>query len=228
MWGFTVLAGISSEVLDLLDTDWSSGDSIEWFIDFFNLDSEFNFPSFYSAFLLLLSSALLWAIAACKRFHDHRYARHWQLLAYIFLYLVIDEVFSLHELLIIPALRDRFNLDGIFHQTWVIPGVIFIAIFIWKYWRFAFDLNVVLRRLFFLAAGVYVGGALGMEMVGGILFEYFSRSGPQAAAGIVLEESMEMLGMTIFCYVLLRGLQAEAKQVTVKFHFAQIAPPTES
>ena len=59
------------------------------------------------------------------------------------------------------------------------------------------------RRIGFLfvAAGtVFVSGAIGMEMVGGAVYDRDGWASPRYQAIIHLEESMEMIGVILFVY----------------------------
>jgi hypothetical protein len=173
----------------------------KWFHDLFSLDQELNIPAWFSSFLLLLSSGLLAVITSTKK--SDKYFNYWRNLSIIFLWLSLDEAFSLHEILIIPSLRNVLNLSPIFFQTWVIFGIPLIIFFGFKYFKFLLHLPKKIQYLFLLAATVYISGSLGMEMVGGILREYFGRLGTITAIGIVIEEVLEMTGIVIFIYALL-------------------------
>ena len=64
------------------------------------------------------------------------------------------------------------------------------------------------RFLFILAGCIYVGGSLGMELVDGA---WASRYGMDFFYFVLtdLEELMEMVGLLIFIYALLKFLQGE-------------------
>jgi hypothetical protein len=61
------------------------------------------------------------------------------------------------------------------------------------------------------AAAVYVGGALGMEMVCGYMFVEYGEQSLAYLAAMTLEETMEMTGMVIFLYALLDFLRREQR-----------------
>ncbi|MEH1834454.1 MAG: hypothetical protein V7L29_20850 [Nostoc sp.] len=191
----------------------------KWFYDLFSLNGELNIPAWYSSFSLLFCSALLKAITAIKT--KDRYFVYWKTLYLIFFYLSLDEAFSFHEILIIPSLRESLHLNPIFYETWVIPGVILVGVFAFKYLKFLLHLPYNTRYLFLIAAVVYVGGALGMEMVGGLLRVDFGRRSLIALTGIIVEEFLEMVGIVIFIYALLAYLSSLRESIQLKIYISQ-------
>ena len=136
------------------------------FVKLFNLDEEGNIPTFFSASTLLLCSALLAIIAFAKKKEDAPYRLHWKALSIIFLFLSLDEASSLHEIATLP-LRSALNASGFLKNTWVILGAVFVLIFVLAYLRFLADLPRKSRNLFLVAGALFIGGALGVEMIGG-------------------------------------------------------------
>lgn len=191
----------------------------KWFYDLFSLNGELNIPAWYSSFSLLFCSGLLKAITAIKT--KDRYFVYWKILYLIFFYLSLDEAFSFHEILIIPSLRESLHLNPIFYETWVIPGVILVGVFAFKYLKFLLHLPYNTRYLFLIAAVVYVGGALGMEMVGGLLRIDFGRRSLIALTGIIVEEFLEMVGIVIFIYALLAYLSSLRESIQLKIYISE-------
>jgi len=176
--------------------------------DRFYFDHENNLPTFFSTLILLLAASLLGLIGAAKRSAGDRFARQWQWMALIFLGLAIDEAASLHELLIQP-LRTGFQLTGALWYGWVIAGGPFAAGFAIAYLRFLRHLPRITQRLFVAAGTLYVGGAVGLEMLGAHLFlagEPAQDLAPYMLA-MTLEESFEMAGILLFNHALLEYLR---------------------
>ena len=169
----------------------------------FNLDRELNLPTWYSSFMLGACSILLKIIATGKKQQGDRYTKDWQLLSLIFLLLAIDEVLSIHEILIIPEVSEALNLPWFLHSMWVIPGTIFVVWFVRRYWKFSSHLAYKSRQHFVTAAFFYVGGALIMEMIGSYIAEARGQQNLIYALTATLEEVMEMIGIIIFIYGLL-------------------------
>ncbi|WP_414564428.1 MULTISPECIES: hypothetical protein [unclassified Anabaena] len=193
--------------------------SSKWFHELFSLDEELNIPAWYSSFMLLLASGLLAVITSIKKTDKHYI--YWKNLSLIFLFFSLDEAFSFHEILIIPSLREVLNLNPIFFHTWVIFGIPAVIFFIFKYFQFFLDLPKKTQSLFLLAAIFYVGGALGMEMVGGFSREYFGRLAPITTIIIVIEELLEMIGTVTFIYALLNYFSSLRESINLKIYVSQ-------
>jgi hypothetical protein len=169
----------------------------------FCVDCEQNIPTVYSVLALLFSSLLLGAIAHAKNLDSCRYKNHWKVLSFIFLYLSLDEGAQFHEQLIYP-MRSLLNATGFLYYTWVVPLGFLVVIFLLSYTPFLFHLPVATRKLFVLASVLYIGGALGMELIGGYQAERWGTSNnlPYLITATV-EESLEMLGIVIFIHALM-------------------------
>ena len=175
----------------------------------FDLNSENNIPTWYSSSALLLASALLAMIALVKLQWQETYARHWVVLAVIFLFLSMDEAASIHEkgselaLLIMPSLVDFGYLSRYLYFAWVVFGVPFVLLFSLAYLRFLIHLPAKTRSLFVLAGIIYVGGALGVEMLGARDFYLYGEGRPLVHSMLILwEEGFEMFGIVVFIYAL--------------------------
>lgn len=193
--------------------------SSKWFHDLFSLDAELNIPAWYSSFILLFSSGLLAVISSIKK--TDRYFIYWKNLSLIFLFFSLDEAFSFHEILIIPSLREQFNLSPIFFHTWVIFGIPAVIFFVFKYFQFFLDLPKKTQYLFLFAAIFYVSGSLGMEMVNGLLREYFGRRDIITTIGIVIEELLEMIGIVTFIYALLAYCSSLKEIINLKIYISE-------
>lgn len=181
-----------------------------------NVNNEINLPAWYSASVLLMASLLLALIAAARRRLKLGDVPHWAMLSLIFLGLSADELASFHEVLIVP-IRRRLDLHGAFYFAWVLPGLTFAAIVGAGYRRFLLRLDRRTRRLFLISAIVYLGGALGIEMVGGWLTEAVGQTDPRYIAATTLEELLEMAGMVLFVYSQLDYLARQPWRVSLAF-----------
>lgn len=171
----------------------------------FNITKEANIPTWYASSTLLLSAFFLALIAFCKKKEGAPFVLHWTALSFIFLYLSFDEAFLVHERWIIP-LRTYFNASGLFLNAWVIPAIAFVLILVLAYLKFLIDLPVRTRRLFLIAGALFVGGAIGMEMVGGYYQSYYGRFNIPYNIIATAEEFLEMLGIVVFIHALLSYL----------------------
>lgn len=182
----------------------------------FDLNGEGNIPAWYSSMALLLSSALLAVIARAKRFARDPYVWHWAVLAVIFLGFSFDEAASLHEMLVKP-LRAALHARGVLYFTWVIPAAAFVLVVGLSYLRFLAHLPEGTRRRFIIAGGLFIGGALGVELAGGYVADMSGGDNLLQAGLVALEEGMEMVGIVVFIHALLSYLGAQVGEVRIRF-----------
>jgi hypothetical protein len=183
----------------------------------FNLDQENNIPTWFSSFLLSLCSMLLALIGCHKKRLQQPYAIHWLGLAAIFLCLSIDETASIHELTVGP-LRKALHVEqpGYFWEAWVVLYGLFALAIGLSYVKLLVALPPKIRWLITLAAGFYVGGAIGVEMMRATTAPYDPATLTYIIGGLC-EESMEMAGLLIFFYALSLYLQSEVGEIRIVF-----------
>jgi hypothetical protein len=192
------------------------------FYRIFNLDGERRTPTTFSALLLLGNAAMLLAIAANRARRAGKHVVLWFLLSGIFVYLAIDERVGIHEEaldFLIPLLGlENFVIRWLgieFLHFWVVPGSFIMLVLLGVYWRFLRDLPLRTRRLVLLSAAIYLGGALGIETIGGLYAVQFGKDNLEYQLIANVEELAEMLGMVVFAGTLLRYwhelLRAEAQ-----------------
>ncbi len=84
-----------------------------------------------------------------------------------------------------------------------IPARLVIGLLLVVYVPFLRSLPRRTFRLMLLSGAIYVGGAIGMEMVGGYAWDRHPVRGVPIIAIMALEETLEMVGLAIFAYALL-------------------------
>ena len=136
------------------------------FVPEFNLDREMNIPTWFASILFLFSALLLWKVGESAI--DRR--RYWRGLALVFILLSLDEVAALHEMAVAPF-RRWFHAGGLFYFSWVIPGAAIVAVLSMLYLRVFLRLPPGVKRVFLVAAALFLGGSLGLEMAGGRFVE---------------------------------------------------------
>ena len=190
---------------------------------FFGLGAEQNVPTLYSSVALLVVAVLLFIIARHSRL-DRVY---WWVLCFAFVFLAIDETCEIHERMIKP-LQERWNTSGAFHYAWVIPYGIASLVFGLAFLRFLLRLPRKTAIQFVIGGAVFVTGAIGMEMLGGLLFE------ESTAAGIkpwgywcvqTLEEALEMSGVLIFMLGLADYINSHLGGLTIRIGDGVQSPP---
>jgi len=190
-------------------------DHVFGLVNLLNVDLEMNLPTWYSSATLLLAAALLAIIAGRRAATEDGKAGYWAGLGAVFVYMSADEGASIHELLT-PVLRQPAFLPGPLYYGWVLAGLPASFVVAVLYARFVWRLAPEVRRLFGAAAMLYLGGALGVEMAGA---SHAFRHGIDNLAyslWTTLEEGMEMAGVAVFVYALLRQMEREGT-VTLGF-----------
>ncbi|WOD37414.1 hypothetical protein [Nodosilinea sp. E11] len=188
------------------------------FAEEFNVDAEGNFPSLFSSFMLLSCSFFLSLIHRAKRQTRDRHSKSWMFLSYIFFYLSLDELLSLHER-VIPFF-ERLGASGFFYHGWVILALIILpllGLFFLKLWL---SLPARIRTLFFISGAIYIGGALGIELLNGMYADLYGEENFFYEMLVTLEEVLEMFGLTVFIFALLsylRVLNVETFDINVIF-----------
>lgn len=161
------------------------------------LDLEKNIPTFVSASLLVLCALLTAQHAKTAWHHSRAEARYWAGMAVAFTFVALDEWFSWHEQLIRPV-REALNLSGYLYYGWVVPYGVAVLILAALYLRFLWRLPAPFRRRLFIAAGLFLGGAVGMELVGGAYFDG-NQERRDFGFGLItmVEETLELSGAAV-------------------------------
>ena len=189
-------------------------DHIYGLASLFRLDREANVPTLFSSCLFLLNAALLGIFGYLKRLSGASY-RPWVSLALIFCFLSVDEAARIHERLIDPV-GIALDTGGIFYFAWIIPYGILTALLAAIYLPIIWPLERRFRYLLLLSGGLYIGGAVGFEMIGGALRDSFQTyETVWYAISMTCEESLEMAGLIIFTYTLMLLIQNEDKNVSL-------------
>ena len=171
------------------------GRSYPW--GFFSFDGEQNLPTIFSVALLWWSALLIACIAWAEK--GERVSRlYWTGLSLAFLAAGMDEAIMFHERLT-QIVRQQMNATGLFHFAWVIPYAVILLLLVVIYGRFFFALPADTRKHVVLAAIMYVGGAIGLEMLGGAWVESHGKDAVYYLFSTI-EELLEMSGGIAFIY----------------------------
>ncbi|MEJ5945890.1 hypothetical protein WDZ17_11365 [Pseudokineococcus basanitobsidens] len=173
-------------------------DGYERLMEVVDVDRETTVPSWFSASLLLLCAVLLLDVARTARAERDRWRRHWVVLTVAFAYLSVDEGSRLHETG--SALLDRAGVDTGLRFAWVVLAVPVVAVFVLAMLPFLARLPRRTAVSFVVAGAVYVGSAVGLELVGGRLVDATSVGTAPYVVVSSLEELGEMVGATLFAW----------------------------
>lgn len=175
---------------------------------------EANVPTWASAALLLVSALVAWGVGVAARRTGAAWHRHWTVLAVVFGYLSLDEATGLHERT--TRLAAEVVDPGLLNVGWVlVPSVFAVA-----YIRFLRGLPLRTRRLLVVAGALYVGGAVGMDVLGGLFADRHTVDSLPYVLSSNVEELLEMLGVAVFLYAIAGvqspgGVDAERRDVGI-------------
>jgi hypothetical protein len=186
-------------------------DTDGWLV-LFDLDKEWNVPTIYAALLFFAASGLVAMIAAERRRIRAWGYRHWIALAAIFFELGADELFSIHNSTkrLVP---DSFMQIGLlklrWDLRWVVVGIIVTFVIVIAFVPFVARLPRRTACGMVTAGMMFVGGALGVEMIGGAWIGKHTKDNWTYSTLLVLEETLEMVSIVIFLDVLLAYSERE-------------------
>jgi cellulose synthase/poly-beta-1,6-N-acetylglucosamine synthase-like glycosyltransferase len=168
------------------------------------VDMEHNLPTYFSVLLILFAALLLAVIAMLNVKHRLPHASKWVILSFGFFGMAFDEAFQVHERLNLPVgtLFGAGSL-GVLYFPWVVPGIALVVVLGLFFLRFLFHLPVPTRFRFLMAAALYVGGAIGVELIGARHAELHGYENWAYSLIATLEESLEMAGIIVFIWALL-------------------------
>ncbi len=183
----------------------------------FSLGADGNIPTFYSSVALLCAGVLLLFIGYLVRTLQRTHWIYWLGLGGVFCFLAVDEMLELHERLIEPV-RNVTGASGLLYYAWVIPYAFALLALGLLYLRFLLGLPRHTAVLFVASGAVFVTGAVGFEMLGGLFFQTFGSNTPGYVALQTVEEGMEMVGVVMFIYALVDYIARElgGLQITIE------------
>ena len=188
----------------------------------FDVDYERSIPTWYQTTTIFLCAIPLTLITLSKYRQHDRYRHHWAGLAVLFVLLSIDEMNSIHEKAG-SVVRSKLGLSGFLRNAWVIPAAIFVVVFLVVYLDFIRHLPRRTLYLFVLAGCLYVGGALVFQSVGSYWNEKHGQENLVYLVQTTLEETLEMTGILVFLYALLRYIRTDVG--TVQFRVGEDVSP---
>lgn len=162
----------------------------------FDVDAENNLPTWFSGLLLGVTAFWVWLQADAKRAGSDRWALHWRVLAIGFFVMSLDEVAGLHE-----------TVNTVSDITWAIPGGIIALLVGLSFFPFLWNLPKATRNAFVLAGCIFVGGSVGVEMIGAPMIE---DAMPYNLVTVV-EEGMEMGSVILFLWALLKDMAPQRR-----------------
>ena len=169
-------------------------------VRWFSVNEEANLPTFYASLTLLALAGLiaLHGLTATRR-------RTWLSIALVMVGLAVEEAIQIHEMFV-PALRNAFGFSGILRFAWVVPYTVLLVIFFIATIRTVTSIPRRPRLRLFVAAGIFLAGAVGIEMVGGAVVESAGEDTLTYGLLTSVEETLEMVGALVAIDVFLELL----------------------
>lgn len=198
-----ILLGIGSRLAGAVETDFPGRDL---FAQMFALNSEANVPTLFSCLLLGTAAAVAWVIALGKRQQADRFQRLWLVMSAVFVYLAVDEVVQVHDRATL-GVRNLLGDSAIFHYAWVVPYAFVVLAIVVLFVPFLRHLPRRTSGGMILAGALYVLGAMGLEVIEGMLEfsgQFYSLAMPVL---VTIEESLEMSSIVLLIWVLLNYLR---------------------
>jgi hypothetical protein len=146
-------------------------------------------------------------------------------LAIVFVTLSLDETASLHETFS-SMIRDGLGVGGAFHFGWLVPAIPLVIIVGVVFLRFVFGLPGNVRTLIIFAGIAYLSGVIGIEMVGGIVWETSGPGSVAYAAITTVEETLEIAGLVLLVYALAVHIDTTLGRISISTD-GEGAHPTE-
>lgn len=203
-----VLASLTVTVLDYLQADFQ----FERIRKLFYLNNERNLPTYFSSVLLFTIALIYGLVWEIKRKRNDRFQKSWLLMSMIFLLLSTDEMVGLHEK-VGYFLRKNLTPHPLVQFPWIIVGIPLVALFLILFRKYILQLSPRSRNLFLIGFIVYVGGAIGAEMVGGWYVFYNSSKSFTYELISAVEECMEIYGAIIILAASFKNLQENSEGI---------------
>ncbi len=210
---FIVLVSLAQEVLIHLR---GAGIDAER-IDRLSLDRERSLGAWFSSLMLAAVALVLFLYPLADRTLPGWSRARWYLLAAVFLFLSLDEATEIHEMG--NRLRHVFGTTGALHFAWLLPALVIVPVGLLAYIPFIREFQGRLRFLVILSAALFLGGALGFEMVAGIAITQHGTTMQHLTYQVFahLEETLEMLGVATFLMTLLMHMRARLGGIALSF-----------
>jgi len=165
---------------------------------FFNLNQEQNIGAWFSSTLMVGCAVLLLVAGRRAMAMRQPHAWFWFVISLTFVALSIDEASSIHESLMVP-IHNALHSHGLFRYAWVVPALILVPLFFFVSIPFLLALPRRTALWFFASGAVYVTGALGFEMLGGLTDGH----GLTFVVMYLIEETLEIVGIVSFFFSLM-------------------------
>jgi hypothetical protein len=192
-------------------------DYVYGLVPLFDVDNEDSIPTVFSAAQLLLAFGILGFICALRITGSSPWT--WRVLTVGFLLMAIDELISMHERMTITE-TSAPGAIVLYERVWVYPAIPVVILGALAFIPFLRSLPRATRNGMLLAGGMFISGSVIVEAFEMAFVLYNDARNTLAFNTFTtVEELLEMLGISVFIYVLVRY---------VGLHFPTISLPVAS
>lgn len=167
----------------------------------FDLGHEPSLPNWYSSLALLAVAGMAGLLARAERDTGGTLARSWLQFSVLFVVLALDEAILIHEMASKP-MSTLIGGHGVLYFAWIIPGAAFAIAVALFFRRFLYSLDSPTRNLIVAAGAIFVSGAIGVEMIEGIIVPSLGVGSLDYTIAEMIEEGLEMCGVVLVLYAL--------------------------
>jgi hypothetical protein len=153
-------------------------------------------------------------VAYLKYVDKDKFRFQWVLLGLLLFYISMDDASVIHEKFS-RYLKGASDLGGWFEYKWVIIGLLAVAVIGVLFFRFWLHLDTKFKILFLLAGGLFFGGAVGFELIGGRWAYSFGSKNFTYSVLTTMEQGLQYAGLTTLVYSLLLYLGSYAPKFNV-------------
>lgn len=181
------------------------------------VDFAHSLPTYYNTLLILIAFTLLAMISLHLRIAQPKLMYNWMLLTLAFLVLSLDENPSIHNVL--GSVVRRYGLVGqtsVFNYAWGMSYGALAVLFFFFLYRFLSALPSAITRGFLMSGIIYLAGAIVIGMYGASALHIKGTHNIWYALLASYEESLEMIGLTLFIYYLLMYIRIEFKSFSLE------------
>lgn len=200
---FFAVAAVAVVLLHATESDSLIGQALDSLHRLFNPDLEANLATWFATALLLIGAMFAALVAKGKVDADDPLKRHWIGLFLVILLMSMDEAAQIHEMLIKPT-QALLGVTQSAGWVWTLPALVVVAALAFASLRLLRAQTHRTRRLMILAFGLFLFGAVGVEILGSVLFGRSRSLGFELAAAV--EEFFEMSGAVVFIQAMLSVL----------------------
>jgi len=169
-------------------------------------------PTYFNTLLILIAFIVLAMISIHLKNVKSVLVYNWLLLTLAFLVLSLDENPEVHKFFVQTI--SRYGSAGkrlVINYAWGMPYGAMVVLFMFFLFRFISALPKEIAKGFLVSGIIYVGGAIVIGKYGVKALQIRGFHNIRYTMVASIEESLEMIGLTLFIYFLLKYIRMEFK-----------------